>query len=221
MFHLVLKDVRMQSTPEAAGLAVTSIYFPPSTARCTGLTPGMLVLLFLALFNWVSPWSTSRKTTGWCIIKPFGSNQKLCVPLDSCQLSEEWAGHGWHPRVMAGSGESGEPVCLPLLSQSALFVTRYHRLSRHRAPWPHMHLSVLAMMALLSRSCSAPQRENMSSSSSHMVLKRPCSSWGSSTLPLPIDRLNPRLHSSTYLSVFLSLRLAICLPSLPLVCVLV
>lgn len=49
------KDFMMLSTHQAAGLAVTTKCFhtlllPPSTLHCTGLTSGMLDVLFLAVF---------------------------------------------------------------------------------------------------------------------------------------------------------------------------
>lgn len=133
-------------------------HHPGSTPRCTGLTPGMLVLLFLANLIGFPPEVLPERRQDDVSKNPPDQIKSSVFLLMAVNWAREWAGHGWHPRVMAGSCESGEPVCLPLLSQSALFVTRYHRLSRHRAPWPHMHLSVLAMMALLSCTYSAPQK---------------------------------------------------------------
>lgn len=128
-------------------------------------------------------------------------------------IPEPWRGAGVWRTSRSSSPLSESSVCHSLSPS----VTPQSAVATHS---PHMHLSILAMMAKPSLTYSVPRRGNMSSFSSHTVLKRPHSSRGSSTLPLPIDQLNPRLHSSTYLSVFLFLRPAICLPSLPLVCML-
>lgn len=53
-------------------------------------------------FYWVSPWRTSRKMTGWCIQKP-PDQIKSSVFLLMGITGRRWAGHGWHPRVIAGS----------------------------------------------------------------------------------------------------------------------
>lgn len=105
--------------------------------------------------------------------------------------------------------ESGEAICLPLLSQSALFVTRHRRLSRHRAPWPRTLLSILHPSVL-------PFPHTLSTfKGKHVTLlcsigaKRALLPRGRSSLLLPIDVLNLCLQSSTYLSVFLSKHLAI------------
>lgn len=128
-------------------------------------------------------------------------------------IPASWRGAGVWRTSMSSSPLSESSVCHSLSPS----VTPQSAVATHS---PLMHLSILAMMAKPSLTYSAPQKGNMSSFSSHMALKRPQPSRGSSTLPLPIDQLNPRLHSSTYLSVFLSLCLAICLQSLPLVCML-
>lgn len=123
-------------------------------------------------------------------------------------------GRAWLPSQRHGRElESGEPACLPLFSQRALFVACFHRLSRRRAPWLPF-FPILPITAYFTLTYSTPQRGNMSSSSPHIVLKGPSVPCGNSALPLLIDLLNPRLHSATYQSVFLSLCLAICLQSL-------
>lgn len=118
-------------------------------------------------------------------------------------------------QLHGGEQESAEPACLPLL-----FAACYHRLSRHRAPWTHtysvvMHFSILVTHKPLS--CTQHLKGgSMSSLSFHIVLKSSCIPVGTPALPLLIDLLHPRLRSSTYLSVILSLCLAICLQPLPL-----
>lgn len=60
------------------------------------------------------------------------------------------------PESWRGAKGVEKPVCLPLLSQSALFVTRHHRLSRHRARRPHNLLS-----------CISPSRPRWHATPSH------------------------------------------------------
>lgn len=158
-----------------------TILLPPATHHCTGLPSGILAMFSLVRFNWVSPWSISRKTGGWCIQKPPDQMKKLCISLVGCH----WArmGTAWlTSQSHGGELESGEPACLPLLSQRALFVARHLRLSHRGEPGPHisplMHLSTLAIAAQPSLTYSTPQRGNMSSLSPHIVLKRPRSPRG-------------------------------------------
>lgn len=97
----------MLSPPQAAGLAAFTRYFPPSCFHPPHLTAqGWLQVClscsFWPSFNWVSPWSTSRKTTGWCIKMP-PDQIKSSVFLLMAVAERGWAGHGSHPRVMAGS----------------------------------------------------------------------------------------------------------------------
>lgn len=139
------------------------------------------------------------------------SNQ-TCVPLYS--FNRERMGRTWLTSQSHGRElECGEPVCLPLLSLSESSVC--HSPSPSVTPQsaadtqsPLMHLSILAVVAYDSLTYSPLQKDSVSSSSPETVLKRPGSPGGISTLPQPIDQLNPP-PLSIYLSVFLSQHLAI------------
>lgn len=163
----------------------------------------MLAVLFLVTGF---PQCRSRKTTRLEIKKPVG--EPLCDPLDAFNWTK--VGRAWlKSQSHGGKLESGEPVCLPLLSKRALFVTHYHRLSHRRAPWPQNLLACISpswpwWRAVPSHTLSSLQKENMSSRSAQTRLKRSHSPRRSSSLLLPIDLLNLRLQSSTCLSVFLS-----------------
>lgn len=143
MRHL-LWDVMILSTPLPAG--VTKDCFPPScfslhTSLCRADFRCSCQALWL-FSNWVSPWSTSRKMVGFCIQKPPAIKRKLCFSWCNCNWED--MGRAWlTSQSHSGKLESGEPPCLPLLSQRALFVTCYHRLSRHRVLWPHTLLSCI------------------------------------------------------------------------------
>lgn len=96
----------------------------------------------VAGYNWVFPWCRSRKWAGLCVKKPpdqIQSSVFLLFFLYGVRMGRAWLPSQSH----GGELESGEPVCLPLLSQRALFVTRHHRLSHHRSPRPHILLSHL------------------------------------------------------------------------------
>lgn len=146
----------MLSTPLATILAVSTIYcichFPASPTDFRYVC----CALFGPIFNWDSPWCSSRKTTGWCIKKP-PDQIKSSVFLLMAWTERGWAGHGSYPRVMAGSWSHGEPVCLPLLSLRefclSLAITvchatecRGHTISSHASlhpghdgmPFPHI-----------------------------------------------------------------------------------
>lgn len=118
-----------------------------------------------------------------------------------------WQGTGVWRTGMSSSLLSESSVCC-LLSPS---VTPQSAMATHSL---FIHFSILPITAYFTLTYSTPQRGNMSPSSPHIVLKGPSVPCGNSALPLLIDLLNPRLHSSTYQSVFLSLCLAICLQSL-------
>lgn len=107
-------------------------------------------------------------------------------------MGRTWLSSQSHGREL----ECGEPVCLPLLSLSESSVC--HSPSPSVTPQsaadtqsPLMHLSILAVVAYDSRTYSPLQKESMSSSSPETGLKRPGSPCGISTLPQPIDQLNP------------------------------
>lgn len=99
----------MFSIHQAAGLAVITKHFPPSCSPLPHLTAQgcyqvCLSCSFWPIFNWVSPWSTSRKTTGWCIKKPPDQIKSSVFLLMAMAVTERgWAVHGSRPRVMAGS----------------------------------------------------------------------------------------------------------------------
>lgn len=107
-------------------------------------------------------------------------------------------GRAWLPSQRHGRElESGEPACLPLFSQRALFVACFHRLSRRRAPWLPF-FSILPITAYFTLTYSTPQRGNMSSSSPHIVLKGPSVPCGSSS---SADRSAEPSPSFIYLSI--------------------
>lgn len=107
----------------------------------------------------------------------------LCFSWHNCKWED--MGRAW-PRSQSHSGklDSGEPPCLPLLSQRALFVTCYHRLSRHRVLWPHTLLSCIFPFwpprhhPLLPLLHTQHLKGEMSSFSPHMALKGPSAPVG-------------------------------------------
>lgn len=131
-------------------------------------------------FYWVSPWNIS-KTMVMMYHNGSGLNQRRCVPL-CAYTGRRWAGHGWRPRVIAGSWSlekrhvflsSLREPCLPLA------ITVCHAtVSAMATHSPLMHPSILAIMAQPYLTYSTPQRGNMSSLSPHPPLKRPRSPEG-------------------------------------------
>lgn len=128
-------------------------------------------------------------------------------------VPEWWRGAGVWRTSMSSSPRSESSVCCSLSPS----VTPQSAVATHS---PLMHLSILAICGTtLPHILSSSNRKHVILLSSHSA-KKALSSSGTSTLPLPIDLLNPPLHSSTYLSACLASRLAICLQSLPLACTL-
>lgn len=77
----------MFSIHQAAGLDVITIYFPPScsppsTPHCTGLTSGMLVLLFLAHFLIGFPPEVHPERRRDDVSKSLQIKSQARVPLD-------------------------------------------------------------------------------------------------------------------------------------------
>lgn len=107
MCHLVLKDVMMLSAPQAAGLALTTLNFPPSCFHPPHLTTQGWLQVCLSCSFWpiligfppeVLP---ERRRDDVSKIPPY--RIKSPVFLLMAVTERGWAGHGWHPRVMAGS----------------------------------------------------------------------------------------------------------------------
>ena len=224
MWHLVSEGVMMLSPPQGAVLTVAILYFPPTCLHLPHtsqhrhdcrLTSNSLVVLLLACFNWVSPWSISRKMVGWCIPKPpdqMKSSVFLWLAVNWARTDRTWL----TSQSRGGELESGEAAWLPPRSQRALFVARLHRLSHRRAPRPHILSSHASLHPALPHALNTSKGKHVIPLYSHSAKKAPLPPPppGTSALPQPIDLLSPRPHSSTSLSVFLSLSLAICLRSL-------
>lgn len=112
------------------------------------LPPWCQVDLFcscMAGYNWVFPWRRSRKWAGWCVKRPPDQIQSSVFLLFAF-TEWGWAGHGSHPRVMAGSW-SLENQCVFLSSLRELCLSlaitvchateaRGHTFSSHTSSHP-------------------------------------------------------------------------------------
>lgn len=216
--HLVFKDVMMLSTPQAAWLAVTIIYFPPFCFYPPHLTAqGWLQVFlsrFLAPFKSGFPLKYFQKDGGTMYPKASRSNQKLCVSLDGCnwkRMGRAWLtsqSHGGGAGVWrTGMSSSLRELCLSLTTAVCHTAERRgHTFSSHESFHPGHHGTTLPHILHTSKG-------------KHVIL---LSSHSAKKAPLPprdlysssADRSAEPSPSVIYLSVFLSLCPTICLQSL-------
>lgn len=149
-FYLILNYLTMISQPQAEGLALFSHLLPPQfLPHWTGLTSGMLVLLFLAHLNWVSPevpperWKDDPSTNEIKYIAFFFSLDACnCVRVGRAWLTSHSHGGGagvWRTS-MSSSSLSECSVCCSLTPS----VTPQSAVDTHS---PLMHLSILALLS--------------------------------------------------------------------------
>lgn len=202
---MVLKVVMRLSTPQATVLAVTSLYFPPSTAHW-----------FQVCFS-CSFWAVSigfppdvdpeRQRDDVSRSLQIKSNQKLCVPIDGFNWARMGQGMAHIPESWSVENQyvflsSLRELCCHSLSPS---VTPQSAVATQS---PLTHLSILAMMAYRSLAYSPLQKENMSSYSPQTVLKK---------APLPLTDLYSFLCPSicwtfAFIHLYPSIRLPVLAP---------